>query len=78
MLLELGEWCLRNRISSLSEASAGPNTRRRAELTLAELPETEKRQIRWENAAKLFSIEAIGTIISVQEIIYRRVNVLDS
>jgi uncharacterized protein len=36
--------------------SSWPNTRRLADLTFAELPETEKRQIRWENAAKLYSL----------------------
>jgi uncharacterized protein len=36
--------------------STWPNTRRQAELNLLELPESEKRQIQWENAAKLYSL----------------------
>ena len=37
-------------------SSTWPNTRRRAALTFAGLPEIEKRQMRWENAAKLYSL----------------------
>jgi predicted TIM-barrel fold metal-dependent hydrolase len=36
--------------------STWPNTRRQAGLSFLELPETEKRQIQWENAAKLYSL----------------------
>ena len=36
--------------------STWPNTRRNAELSFAGVPETEKRQIQWENAAKLYSL----------------------
>jgi predicted TIM-barrel fold metal-dependent hydrolase len=36
--------------------STWPNTRRRVELSFLELPETEKRQLQWENAAKLYSL----------------------
>lgn len=38
--------------------STWPDTRRRAELAFAELPEIEKRQIQWQNAAKLYSLES--------------------
>ena len=38
--------------------STWPNTRHRADLAFAELPEIEKRQIRWENAAKLYALES--------------------
>jgi predicted TIM-barrel fold metal-dependent hydrolase len=38
--------------------STWPNTRHRAELAFAELPEIEKRQIQWQNAAKLYSLES--------------------
>jgi predicted TIM-barrel fold metal-dependent hydrolase len=37
-------------------SSTWPNTRRQAALSFLELPETEKRQIQWENAAKLYSL----------------------
>lgn len=36
--------------------STWPNTRRDAELSFIDIPETEKRQIQWENAAKLYSL----------------------
>jgi predicted TIM-barrel fold metal-dependent hydrolase len=37
-------------------SSTWPNTRLQADVTFAELSETEKRQMRWENAAKLYSL----------------------
>jgi uncharacterized protein len=36
--------------------SPWPNTRRQADLSFADVPEQEKRQIQWENAAKLYSL----------------------
>jgi len=36
--------------------STWPNTRQHTALSLADLPEAEKRQIQWENAAKLYSL----------------------
>jgi len=44
--------------SNSLQGSTWPNTRHRADLAFAELPEIEKRQIRWENAAKLYSLES--------------------
>ena len=36
--------------------STWPNTQKHAALSLSDLPEVEKRQIQWENAAKLYSL----------------------
>ena len=36
--------------------SSWPNTRRQVEVSFAEVPDQEKRQIQWQNAAKLYSL----------------------
>jgi predicted TIM-barrel fold metal-dependent hydrolase len=36
--------------------SSWPNTKQRTERSFAEVPDQEKRQIQWENSAKLYSL----------------------
>jgi predicted TIM-barrel fold metal-dependent hydrolase len=36
--------------------SSWPNMKQRAELSFVDVPDREKRQILWENAAKLYSL----------------------
>ena len=36
--------------------SSWPNTKQRTERSFADVPDQEKRQIQWENAAKLYSL----------------------